>query len=833
MSGLKKKVVWLPYDFDTAIGINNDGQLVFDYQLEDIDHQQGGAAIYNGQDSVIWKNIRAAFADELAAMYRTLRSSGALSYDAVEQAFEEHQGKWAESIFNEDSQFKYIDPFVKDNANYLYMLLGSKAEQRKWWLYNRFRYIDSKYIAGDARNDTIFLRPYAADDITLTPYADIYATIAWDATITQERAARNEDVTLHCPYQTMNGNIVTIYSSSQLADVGDLSGLKVGQIDISSATRLQALKVGDSDSQYNNSNLYSMTFGSNVLLKSIDARNCSGFGDTTIQGHTQTTVDISGCSIIEDIYFDGTKIQGITLPNGGVIKNLSLPNTITNLTILNQPAITNFAIEGDDFSNISTLRLENVSDEVDARAILEDLSANSRVRLIGFHWECEDATEIDGILDILDTMRGLDEQGGNVDTAQVSGEIHTSALTGAQIAEFSARYPYIQFTADHTSSTLSYYNGTTLLHQETVLDGGDGAWTGTATKTQDAQYTYTFAGWSKTDDNTVDADARSEVVADRSVYACFTPTLRKYTVTFVKASADGGGTLQTISNVSYGTTITAASSYTGATPTSSQGSATDYPFEGWNPASATVQGDTVFTAKFGSPVVVEEITDSWDTIIANIDNGTYGTRYKVGNYKPLDLGTEGTINMQIVAIDTDELASGGTAPLTFLGMQMLSTLQPPSYNDGDVLKMPCNWENSAFRSYLSNDIYALVPSNVKARLQSIKKITSTYTDSNSDSRVTQTTYDKIFVPSSAEMNGGNIYEGSLGHSVVYSKIFKEDSQGLFPSRARYKQDGTGWPYVLRTQSRYNNFAIINTNGSTGTSSMQGTYGIIIGFCLGL
>ena len=25
------------------------------------------------------------------------------------------------------------------------MLQGSKAEQRKWWLYNRFRYIDSKY----------------------------------------------------------------------------------------------------------------------------------------------------------------------------------------------------------------------------------------------------------------------------------------------------------------------------------------------------------------------------------------------------------------------------------------------------------------------------------------------------------------------------------------------------------------------------------------------------------------------------------------------------------------------------------------------------------------
>ena len=61
----------------------------------------------------------------------------------------------------------------------------------------------------------------------------------------------------------------------------------------------------------------------------------------------------------------------------------------------------------------------------------------------------------------LDNMRGLDETGGNVETAQVSGEIHTGSLTGAEIAEFNARYPYVRVTADHTSSLLKYYNGNT------------------------------------------------------------------------------------------------------------------------------------------------------------------------------------------------------------------------------------------------------------------------------------------------------------------------------------------------------------------------------------
>ena len=34
---MRKKNVFLPYDFDTAIGINNEGSLVFSYNLEDID----------------------------------------------------------------------------------------------------------------------------------------------------------------------------------------------------------------------------------------------------------------------------------------------------------------------------------------------------------------------------------------------------------------------------------------------------------------------------------------------------------------------------------------------------------------------------------------------------------------------------------------------------------------------------------------------------------------------------------------------------------------------------------------------------------------------------
>ena len=176
---MNKKVVWLPYDFDTALGINNEGALVFSYNLEDIDHLTSGADVFNGQESVVWTNIREAFGDEIKTMYQTLRSQGKLSYSVVEDMFETHQDKWSEAIFNEDSYFKYLAPLVDPDegenptASYLAMLQGSKKEQRKWWLYNRFKYMDSKYNAGDALSDVIQVRGYAKSDILVTPYADV------------------------------------------------------------------------------------------------------------------------------------------------------------------------------------------------------------------------------------------------------------------------------------------------------------------------------------------------------------------------------------------------------------------------------------------------------------------------------------------------------------------------------------------------------------------------------------------------------------------------------------------------------------------------------------
>ena len=641
--------------------------MAYGYSLEDGDSYKG-SYVFNGQPSVLWVNLKQAFAGEIKSMYETLRA-GSLSYAEIERRFEEHQSKWPEAIFNEDAYFKYLEPLITDgDAMYLEMLQGSKEQQRKWWLFNRFQYMDSKYQCGDASRATnrITLRAWAKAPITITPYSDIYCTVNWaNGTIESVRGERNHSYVMQCPIDSLNDTEVYIYSASQLASVGDLSGLMLRLANFSYATKLQDIKVGDADENYDNPHLTDLSFANNTLLQSLDVRNCSGLS---------TAIDISQCINIEEVYFDGTNIGGLVLPVGGVLRVLHLPESITNLTIRKQKKVTDLTVAG--YDNITTLWIDDCNQEVwdHVPDILDAMAAGSRVRLIGMHLNLDTYAEIKALMDTLDTFGGMDEAGGNLPNAtqSISGSIHTESLTGAQIVELEARYPNVDVTADsvqsfvyfyngetlidtvevlttngvsgdatytgatptkastehedygfigwslgqndntvdadallsvgsdrnvyacyevtHTRATVNFYNGTTLLRSQTVLDGADTTYGGTTpTRAATAANTFTFSGWSLgLDDNTVDSDALTAVTTDRDVYACYTITGRTYTVRFY----NGSTLLQTSTGIPYG----GNANYTGATPVDPDDS--ELPFEGWSPEPTNIQGDTNCYAQF-------------------------------------------------------------------------------------------------------------------------------------------------------------------------------------------------------------------------------------------
>jgi hypothetical protein len=618
-----------------------------------------------------------------------------------------------------------------NNGSYLGMLQGSKEEQRKWWLYNRFRYLDSKYTAGDAQKDFITLRGYEKDDITIEPYADIYATILYGSYWVQERALRGSEYTLECPMDTLNDTEIYIYSSSQLKSIGDLSGLKVGYADFSMATRLQNLKLGDASNSYSNGNLKELYLGNNTLLQTLDVRNCSALGT----GDKQKAVNLSGCTNIEHVYFDGTAIQGCTLPNGGILKTLHLPSTITNLTILNQKALTDLVVPS--YENVSTLRLENVGENIGMEALLRGVKAGSRVRLIGINWSFDSAADVKELYDILDTMKGLDENDINMDKAQVSGTIYVPTILSADLEELQNRYPTITILYDAIAYTVTYvnYDGTKLY--ETVMAEGTKAIDPVATgkistpkKPSTEGYTYTYSGWS----------LLPIITGDTTITAQYKANVHYYTVKFVA----NGTTMQTAS-VPYGTTVT----YTGSRPADTDTTI----FAGWYPQPGRVTKDVTYNALFASNSTVSvEITDSWETIFANIDNGTYN-KYHRGMYKPVEI--DGKIyNMRIAGFAVDKMSNGNYAPISWIS----NTAYDASYwnisstNPNGVY----GWRDCQLRETYNNTIKNAIAANVRSRIVPVNKTHTAWANDKLSSAYWQTTSDYVWLPSAEEWFDGDV-----------------------------------------------------------------------------
>lgn len=544
---------WLPYDMDTAIGIDNKGKLSFDYHLEDFD-QIDGADVYNGQDSVMWTNVRDAFPGEIAEMYAKLSNQRLISYDNTEKMFAEHQAKWSESIFNEDSHNKYITP-LQNGDNYLEMLQGSKAQQRKWWLYNRFKYMDSKYNAGDAKADFIQFRAYVDENtekpnITITPYADIYATVSYanGANGTRsKRAKRNEPIIIENPFsfsEKETDQETYIYSASQLKSIGDISPFRPDTVKVGNATKLQDLKIGDASPDYTNPYLTELTLGSNTLLKTLDARNCTNL--------TQA-IDVSKCINIEEIYFSGTRITGITLPDGGNLKSLHLPETLTKLTLKNLPLLTDLQLAGT--ANIESLWLENIpSSSIDARDMVAQMKKNAAVRLIGINESYTDWHTLQAFYDNLDEMQGMDATGEMMPKAQVTGKVHVPHIPYADYIKLSAAYPEVTISADAIVCTVEFINEGATFETVQINRGGILITPGVPEKPMTQSHYYKFEYWELADGTKLEGDFIVE--ANLTFTAVYSEHIRQYTATF-NPDSDLITVMPTSQTVDYGSTISA------------------------------------------------------------------------------------------------------------------------------------------------------------------------------------------------------------------------------------------------------------------------------------
>ena len=453
------KWIFIFYDNDTVFGINNEGAIQFSYNIE-IHDVIGNLNAYNGANSLLWELVEQAFASDIKSLYQDLRQKGILSYDNVIKYCNTRQSdKWCEAVYNEDGYYKYESPLIDGYTDYssgtaqtvktgafLYALQGSRDAHRRWWLYNRFKYMDSKFQAGSSLSDYITFRTYTPAewsgvepkaDITIGSLAAMYGTIKWGSITKSERMNEGEVKTITAPTDTkFNDTETIIYNASMIKSIGDLSALYVGTVDVSKATNITELIIGSSVSGYKNQNFSVLSLGNNAKLRKLDIRNCPNY---------TASIDVSGCENIEEVYARGTGATAVNLAEGGVLRVLQLPASITNLTLKNQPKLgTGLTLES--WANVVALVIENcpnINALARVKSILADANALQRVRITGVK-----ANESNfAILEQLKNLKGIGDNGEYTDVAYISGTYNITEADESDIEEYTKLFPYLKIVA--------------------------------------------------------------------------------------------------------------------------------------------------------------------------------------------------------------------------------------------------------------------------------------------------------------------------------------------------------------------------------------------------
>lgn len=154
---------------------------------------------------------------------------------------------------------------------------------------------------------------------------------------------------------------------------------------------------------------------------------------------------------------------------------------------------------------------------------------------------------------------------------------------------------------------------------------------------------------------------------------------------------------------------------------------------------------------------------TWERVLIAIEEKTYKEYYNIGDVIPLDLGSEGVVNMIIVAFDSDELADGsGTAPITWVSSEALANkyrMNPELVTNDDGTYQEGTgaiggWGASELRAYLNDTVKLLIPEAIRSKIKEVNKYSVSFDTSGAKDRAA-CSIDSIWIPSLYEFDNSN------------------------------------------------------------------------------
>lgn len=239
--------------------------------------------------------------------------------------------------------------------------------------------------------------------------------------------------------------------------------------------------------------------------------------------------------------------------------------------------------------------------------------------------------------------------------------------------------------------------------------------------------------------------------------------------------------------------------------------------------------------------VIDRSLMNWESVIAACADGTYKTKYRIGDEVMLDLVDNSdpdlpalmeSLTMVCVAMDTDELAedSSSTAHMTWMAKEILMTKY--KYNNAAASGTTPN--TGVYGAYTFTDIRVFVesykdfmPTNLQNAILQVNKLHRSKYDS--DAIMNYNTWCYVWIPSIKELGidygseTGVTYE-YFNSNVMRKAYYPEDNASAIGSST-----ATAQIYYTRTLAA-TTICTINENGVKATTSPTTARGIRIGFC---
>ena len=351
-------------------------------------------------------------------------------------------------------------------------------------------------------------------------------------------SAEDSSITMMPPSAGNWGDIVVAcYGASMVKSFGDLSALIPNKLQgLPLCTSLEELILGRYEDGYENLALASIADVSYLkMLKTLNVSNCKALSGS---------VDMTNCSLIENIYARGSSVSSFNLPVGGYLRTLHLPETTSVLEVVNHTVLDDFILDG--ASNLTRIRVENTPG-INLQGVLVDcLSTVKRLRLVGVDWDLEDETLLRMLVSEDAKGKSIDALGYEVDDPEaypvVTGKVYVERIQGSLLDTVRHIYPNLDVTygTKYHKVTFIDYDGSVVNTQD-VDDRTAATTPRSPSRANDVRYIYSFRGWDK---------PYNTVVSDMTITSVYSNTEQLYPIEFY--SEDMSELLYSIDGVSFG-----------------------------------------------------------------------------------------------------------------------------------------------------------------------------------------------------------------------------------------------------------------------------------------